>query len=123
MSSIEWKFRLVLFAVCGVVGVTIVVWKTYEAKSEDTAFPELSMSEQIDDEISFVKPVRSVVRIRFKSGVKRTISFARNNSIHPADIYEFLQRNDQLYKPINNDTIRILRDGNTTIFVLGKEIP
>lgn len=120
--SPEIKFRIVLGILCLSVFAAGVIWITYASNQKNLIYPKLEKRESIDDKIKSIEVERSYGRITFEGSLRRTIYFARNRAYFPSDFIDFSQKGDQLIKTGNDDTLRIVRNNQSYVFVLGKDI-
>ncbi len=116
------KFRFAIGAICIVLFVASVVWAVLRDDKNNTEYPMLKASELVYDRVESVEVERSFGRLRFRSGLKKSIYFSRNNAYVPSNIVVFLQKGDLLSKRAGNDTVRVIRGMDSYTFVLGKEI-
>jgi len=85
-------------------------------------YPRLNFSDEIDERVSSVLVERSFARVRFESGLSRTIYFAINDYYQPRDLPFFVRVGDTFQKKVDNDSVIIIRNDKAFVFVLDKQI-
>jgi|JI10StandDraft_1071094.scaffolds.fasta_scaffold2698634_1 hypothetical protein len=111
-NRLELKFRFVLGIICIILFILIVFYEIFLDKKE---YEKISKYESFNLEVESLTYYKDETRIQFIQGVKRAVS-------SPPELGHFLKIGDLVSKNENNDTVKILRNGEKYFFVIGQEL-
>jgi hypothetical protein len=92
--------------------MSTVFYEIFLGKKE---YEKISKYEKFNLEVESLTYYKDETRIQFIQGVKRAVS-------SPPELGHFLKIGDLVSKNENNDTIKILRDGEKYFFVIGQDL-
>lgn len=116
------RFKFIIIVVCAIVFALMSYQATLKVRSEDRKYPNVGIADSINAEIESVRNIRSVARVLFVDGNRKTFVFAENKNYYPSDLPSFLRKGDIVTKNRGNDSIRISRMGKIYFFRLERQL-
>lgn len=116
------RFVFLSIVICTIIFALESYQATLKVRGDNSNYPNVEIGDSINAEVVSVRKIRSVGRVLFSDGRRKTFVFADNRNYDPSDLPSFLRKGDIVAKSGSNDSIVIHRMGQKYFFRLGRQL-